>query len=166
MSRRLAAFGIAAFVFILDRVTKILIETYMTTADSYDLIPGFFSLVYAENRGMAFGLMAEGDVEWRSALLVGITALVLAFVIAMLWQRSSTGMAASRLTRLGLSLVLGGAMGNLYDRLVKGAVTDFLDFYLGSYHWPAFNVADSALTVGVTLILFDMWRSRRKVRSN
>jgi len=166
MSRRLAAFSIAAFVFILDRVTKILIETYMTTADSYDLIPGFFSLVYTENRGMAFGLMAEGDVQWRSVLLVGITVLVLAFVIAMLWQRSSTGMAASRLTRLGLSLVLGGATGNLFDRLVKGSVTDFLDFYLGSYHWPAFNVADSALTIGVTLVLFDVWRLRRKVPAN
>ncbi len=162
MSRRLAAFSMAAFVFMLDRVTKLLVESNMTTADSYVLIPGCFNLIYTENRGMVFGLMSEGEIEWRSFFLIGLTALILAFVVAVLWQRSPTGMAASRLSRLGLSLVLGGALGNFYDRLVRGAVTDFLDVYVAAYHWPAFNVADSALSVGVCLVLLDLWKSRRK----
>jgi len=98
--------------------------------------------------------------------ILGLTALVLAFVVAVLWQRSPTGMAASRLSRLGLSLVLGGALGNFYDRLVRGSVTDFLDFHIASYHWYAFNAADSALTVGVGLILLDLLRSRRKAPVN
>jgi signal peptidase II len=162
MPRRLAAFSTAAFVFMFDRVTKLLVESNMTTADSTVLIPGFFNLVYTENRGMVFGLMSEGEIEWRSFFLIGLTALVLAFVVVVLWQRSPTGMAASRLSRLGLSLVLGGALGNFYDRLTRGSVTDFLDFRIAGYHWPAFNAADSALTVGVSLILLDLWKSRRK----
>jgi signal peptidase II len=162
MSHRLAAFSTAAFMFMIDRVTKLLVESNMTTADSYTLIPGCFNLIYTENRGMVFGLMSEGEIEWRSFFLIGLTALVLAFVVAVLWQRSPTGMAASRLSRLGLSLVLGGALGNFYDRVARGSVTDFLDVYISGYHWPTFNVADSALSVGVGLILLDLWRSRRK----
>ena len=162
MSPRLAAFSTAAFVFVLDRVTKLLVESNMTTADSNVLIPGCFNLIYTENRGMVFGFMSEGEIEWRSFFLIGLTALILAFVVAVLWQRSPTGMAASRLSRLGLSLVLGGALGNFYDRLVRGAVTDFLDVYIASYHWPTFNAADSTLSVGVCLVLLDLWRSRRK----
>ena len=118
--------------------------------------------MYTENRGIVFGLMSEGEIEWRSFFLVGLTVLVLAFVATVLWQSSGRGMAASRLSRLGLSLVLGGALGNLYDRLFSGAVTDFLDFYIGTYHWYAFNVADSGISVGVALILLDLWLSRRE----
>jgi signal peptidase II len=162
MSHRLAAFSTAAFLLMFDRVTKLLVESNMTTADSYTLIPGCFNLIYTENRGMVFGLMSEGEIEWRSFFLIGLTALILAFVVAVLWQRSPTGMAASRLSRLGLSLVLGGALGNFYDRAARGSVTDFLDVYVASYHWPTFNAADSALTVGVGLVLLDLWKSRRK----
>jgi signal peptidase II len=162
MSHRLAAFSTAAFVFMCDRVTKLLVESNMTMADSTVLISGCFNLIYTENRGMVFGLMSEGEIEWRSFFLIGLTALVLAFVVAVLWQRSPTGMAASRWSRVGLSLVLGGALGNFFDRLARGSVTDFLDVYISHYHWPTFNAADSALTVGVGLILLDLWRSRRK----
>ena len=162
MSKRLAAFSMAALVFLLDRATKLLVESNMTMADSYTLIPGCFNLIYTENRGMVFGLMSEGEIEWRSFFLIGLTALILAFVAAVLWQHSPTGMAASRLSRMGLSLVLGGALGNFYDRLARGSVTDFLDVYIASYHWPTFNAADSALTIGVGLVLLDLWRLRRK----
>jgi signal peptidase II len=162
MSRRVSAFGLAGIVFALDRVTKLLVDTNLSTHETVTLIPGFFDLVRTHNRGMAFGLMSEGEVEWRFFFLVGLTALVLAFVGVMLWQTSPRGMAASRLSRLGLSLVLGGALGNLYDRLLRGEVTDFLDVYIGEYHWPAFNVADSAISVGVGLVLLDLWLARRK----
>jgi signal peptidase II len=118
--------------------------------------------VYTRNRGIVFGLMSEGEVEWRAFFLIGINALVMAFVIAILWQYPPRGMTASRLTRLGLALVLGGALGNLYDRLLEGSVIDFLSFHAGSFYWPAFNVADSGITVGVCLILLDLWRNRRR----
>jgi signal peptidase II len=165
MSRRVSAFGLAGLVLALDRATKMLVEASLSTEETITLIPGFFDLVRTHNRGMAFGLMSDGDSEWRSFFLVGVTALVLAFVAVMLWQTSPRGMAASKLSRTGLSLVFGGALGNLYDRLVRGEVTDFLDFYAGEYHWPAFNVADSAISVGIGLVLLDLWLARRKVVS-
>jgi len=164
MSSRASAFSLAALVLILDRVTKLLAENYLAPAETIRVIPGFFNLVLTENRGIAFGVFSENETEWRAFFLSGIALLVMALVTVILWQRSPTGMAASRLSRYGLALVLGGAAGNLYDRLLKGAVTDFLDFHLGPYHWPAFNVADSAISIGVALVLVDAWRSHRKVR--
>jgi len=160
MPRRLRAYGLAAAWFALDRATKMLVQANMDTADVAPVVPGFFNLVYTKNRGIAFSLFSTSESEWQSFFLIGLSALVIAFVASILWQTSPRGMAASRLSRLGLVLVLGGALGNLYDRLAEGAVTDFLDFYLGGYHWPAFNVADSGLSIGVGLILLDLWLSR------
>jgi signal peptidase II len=162
MSPRVAAYGVAAGWFGLDRVTKLLIQSNMAPDDVSTVIPGFFNIVYAGNRGIVFGLMSEGESEWRAFFLIGLTALVIATVAVVLWQRTPRGLAASRWSRLGLSLVLGGALGNLYDRLASGAVTDFLDFYIGGYHWPAFNVADSGLCIGAALILLDIWLSRQE----
>jgi signal peptidase II len=162
MSPRVAAYGVAAGWFGLDRVTKLLIQSNMMPDDVSTVIPGFFNIVYAGNRGIVFGLLSEGESEWRAFFLIGLTALVIATVAVVLWQSSPRGLAASRWSRLGLSLVLGGALGNLYDRLASGAVTDFLDVYVGGYHWPAFNVADSGLCVGAALILLDIWFSRQE----
>ena len=162
MPRRLRAYGLAAAWFALDRATKVLVQANMQDGDASAILPGFFNLVYTKNRGIAFSLLSNGDSEWRSFFLIGLTALVIAFVASILWPAAPRGMATSRLTRLGLALVLGGALGNLYDRLTEGAVTDFLDFHIGSYHWPAFNVADSGLSVGVGLILLDLWLSRKR----
>lgn len=164
MPPRAASFVLAFIVLALDRAAKQVVETVLAPSAVIRVIPGFFNLIYTENRGIAFGVLAEGEMEWRSFFLSGIALLVMALVAVVLWQRSPTGMAASRLSRTGLSLVLGGAAGNLYDRLTRGAVIDFLDFHLGSYHWPAFNVADSAISVGVGLVLLDLWLFRRKVR--
>ena len=163
MSSRLVAYGIAAAVFFPDRVTKGIIQAKVPVWDSYVVIPGFFNIVHVENRGAAFGLFSDVDSEWRAFFLLCVSLLVLALVAAVLWAPSAAGgVAGNRASRLGLSLVLGGALGNLYDRLVNGTVTDFLDVYVGTYHWPAFNVADSAITVGAGLLLLDLWLSRRK----
>lgn len=163
MSPRAAAFSLAGLVLIADRLTKLLAEAFLSPAETLPVIPGLFNLVLTENRGMAFGMFSEGNSEWRTFFFSAIALFVMGLVATVLWQRSPTGMAASRLSRVGLSLVLGGAAGNLYDRLVKGAVTDFLDFHIGAYHWPAFNIADAAISVGVGLALFDAWRLHRKV---
>jgi len=160
MSQRLVAFGIAATVFLLDRVTKGIIRSHVSPWDTYEVIPGAFNIIHAENRGAAFGMLSNADSEWRTFLLVGLTMLVLALVASVLWQPAATG--HGRALKVGLALVFGGALGNLFDRVVRGTVTDFLDFYLGRYHWPAFNVADTAITVGAGLLLLDLWTSRRR----
>ncbi|MBI1788249.1 MAG: signal peptidase II [Acidobacteria bacterium] len=153
-----AAYGLAAAVFALDRLTKWLIETRVSVLDAIPVIPGFFDIVHARNRGAAFSLLAESDSPWRPFLLIGVSLAALALVGGML--RKAQGL--ERNTALGLSLILGGAFGNVFDRIVTGAVTDFLDFYIGALHWPSFNVADSAIVVGSGFLLLDLLRPKRQ----
>ena len=155
---RLKAYGAAAAVFALDRLTKWIVEMRVPPADTYTVIPGLFDIVRAQNRGVAFGLFNESTFEWRTTLLVLVSVAAVVVVSAVIWK-------ARRLDPLslwGFALILGGAGGNLYDRILSGRVTDFLDFYIRGYHWPAFNVADSALVVGCGLLLLDMLRPQRK----
>jgi signal peptidase II len=128
--------------------------------DSISIIPGWLRIIHTENPGAAFGFLAEGNPYLRSAVLVGISTVVLVFVASALWGRgnSFTGIGE----RLGLSLVLGGAAGNLYDRIMHGTVTDFIEVYHGTWSFPAFNVADSAITVGATLLLMELLLHRPK----
>jgi len=155
------AFGISALVLFADRVTKLLIEWNVPRWDTYVVIPGVFNIVHTENPGAVFGIMAQSGGEWRAFVLIGLSLVVTGFVGAMLWQATAPTAQTGRLYRLALSLVVGGALGNLYDRLSGGTVTDFLQVFIGSYEWPSFNVADSALTVGVCLLLVDLIRHRR-----
>jgi signal peptidase II len=155
---RLKAFGVAAAVVGLDRFTKWLIETRISVLDTYNVIPGFFDIIHSSNRGVAFSIFNDSTSPWRTTLLIAAALVALGVVGTMIWR--STG--ADRSMLYGLALIFGGALGNLFDRAVWGAVTDFLDFYLGSLHWPAFNVADSAVVVGSGLLLLDLLRSRRE----
>ena len=161
MDRRLLIFTVPAGIFILDRLTKIWIESNITLWDTHVVIPGFFNIIYTRNRGIAFGLLSEGTGIWRNVLLVGVAVIVLVVVGNILWRLPPKLPPGQRFTRLALILVLGGALGNLYDRVRVGSVTDFLDFYIGSYHWPAFNVADSAITIGAALIVLDLLLSKQ-----
>jgi signal peptidase II len=99
----------------------------------------------------------------RTFLLIGVSLVVLLFISVLLLQPARAGFSGSKMTMIGLSLVLGGAIGNMYDRIVSGMVTDFLEFYVGQWSFAAFNVADSAITVGAGLLLLDMWMSRKQV---
>ena len=153
---------IAAVVFSIDRVTKVLIERNVSIWDTHNVIPGFFNIVHTKNRGAAFGMFSDGNSELRTFLLVGVSIAVLIFVAVLLLQPSRAGFSGSRTTMIGLSLVLGGAIGNIYDRIASGMVTDFLEFYVGQWHFAAFNVADSAITIGAGLLLLDMWMSRKQ----
>ena len=159
-ARRGLAYGVAALVFVLDRITKAVIQAHVSLWDSYTVIPGFFSIIHTENPGAAFSLFAASQSEWRSFFLVGLSSCAMVLVAALLWQPGGR-VAQSRALRIGLALILGGALGNNYDRVFVGTVTDFLDFYLGSLHWPAFNAADLAISIGVGLVILDMLRSRR-----
>ena len=140
---------IALAVVFLDRLTKWLVAKDIILHDSIPVIPGFFSLTHVHNRGAAFGLFDSSPSEWKIGALI-LFSLVAMVVVAVLLWRNSHAMTA---TGIGLALVLGGAIGNLWDRVVNGRVVDFLLFYIGSYHWPAFNVADSAIVVGAFLLI-------------
>ena len=158
-------FMIALAVVVFDRLAKWVVDKNIALHESIAVVPGFFHLTHVENRGAAFGLFAESPSEWKIAVLVLFSLVALVVVSALLWKNSH----AMTITGVGLALILGGALGNLWDRLVSGQVVDFLDFYVGSYHWPAFNLADSAIVVGALLlvseILFSKSPSEQKVVS-
>jgi signal peptidase II len=144
--------AIAIAVVVLDRFTKWLVENRLDLHDTINLIPGFFRITHVQNKGAAFGLFAETSSEWRVTLLVMFSVVALIVVAGLLWKNHHSMVT----TGIGLSLILGGAIGNLWDRVVAGHVVDFLDFYLGSYHWPAFNVADSAIVSGALLLVAEI----------
>lgn len=143
---------IALSVVVLDRTAKWVIARNISLHDSIQVIPGFFRLTHVENRGAAFGLFADSPSQWKIAMLVMFSVVALVIVTALLWRNSHQ----ISTTGIGLALILGGALGNLWDRLVSGRVVDFLLFYVGQYQWPAFNVADSAIVVGAGLLVFEI----------
>ena len=145
-------FLIAAAVLLLDRLAKWAVASNIPLHDSVTVIPGCFHLTHVENTGAAFGLFAESTAQWKVGALVSFSVIALMVVSALLWKHSH----ALSTTTIGLSLILGGATGNLWDRMMTGHVVDFLDFYLGSYHWPAFNVADSAIVIGAVLLVSEI----------
>jgi signal peptidase II len=160
MHFRLSAFAIAAGVFAADRLAKFIVESRVEPWQTIMVIPGFFNIIHTRNPGAAFSLLATADPAWRSVLLSGLSFAAVAALTVLLWRAPRPG----SLPRLPLALILGGAAGNLFDRLWFGEVTDFLDFHLGRYHWPAFNLADSAISVGAALLMLDLWRSREPRR--
>ena len=145
---RLKAYGVGAAVLALDRLTKRLIETRVSFEDTIKVIPGFFNIVRSENRGVAFGLFNDSTSQWRTLLLVLLSIAAVIGVSMVLWRPERL----DRLSRWGFALILGGAAGNVVDRILYGRVTDFLLFYIRDYQWPAFNVADSAIVVGSGLL--------------
>src|SRR5579884_1949913 len=151
---RVFPFAVALIVFALDQVTKAVIRAWLSPWDTVHIITGFFNIVHAENRGIAFGFLSASSGAWRGIFLIGASVLVLVYVSTILWRGRTRDNA---LLTVALALVLGGALGNLYDRLVRGAVTDFVEVYAGAHYFPAFNVADSAISVGGALLVLDMF---------
>ncbi len=149
---------LALLVLVLDQWSKWLVETHLPHFASETVIPGLLNLTHVQNTGVAFGLFAAHGDTTRTLVLSGLGVLALGVVLAYFWQTA----AEDRLLLTSLSLVLGGAVGNLMDRVANGGVTDFIDFYLGTKHWHTFNVADSAITVGLILMAWDALRPRAK----
>jgi len=145
-------FLIAGMVLLLDRLAKWAVASNIPLRDSVTVIPGFFHLTHVQNTGAAFGLFAESSAHWIVGALVSFSAIALVIVSGLLWKNGH----ALSTTTIALSLILGGATGNLWDRMTTGRVVDFLDFYVGSYHWPAFNVADSAIVIGAILLVSEI----------
>lgn len=148
----------AAGIIALDQITKSAILSRFVLHESYPVITGLFNLVYVLNPGAAFGFLADASETFRSIFFIGITLVVLlmiAYYIIKVESESTVSVAA-------LTLIFAGAVGNLIDRIRFGAVVDFLDFYIHTWHWPAFNVADSSITIGAVLMIWGIIADRSK----
>ena len=143
---------ISAAALVLDRITKLQVQRKIDLHDGITIIPGFFRLIHLENPGAAFGFFSETPTPLKLGLLIGLSIVALVPVSILLWRSSRTFSSTS----VGLALILGGAIGNLWDRLLHHRVTDFLLFYHHQYEWPAFNFADSAIVVGAILLVVDL----------
>ncbi len=138
---------LALAVFLADLLTKELIVANLSYGQ-FIPVTSFFNLCHVRNTGAAFSFLSDAG-GWQSTFFIALALLLSAALLFWLWRERH----GSTLLLLSLSLVLGGALGNCFDRLFRGSVVDFLDFYLGPYHWPAFNVADIAICVGVALLI-------------
>jgi len=150
--------GWLAAIVIVDQITKAIVDRTMPLHYSIPLIDGFLNLTYIRNTGAAFGIFAGTHEVFRLSFLIGVSILAIGFILVMLkrLRESETGLAAA------LAFILGGAIGNLIDRIVYGEVIDFLDVYWSIYHWPAFNVADSAISVGVVCLIIHFAFERKE----
>ena len=152
---------IAVGVIFLDRITKVAIVQSLQLGQGFPVVPGFFDIVFVLNPGAAFGFLASLSDQVRNPFFIVISLLAVILIVFY----HTRYLQSHPLVSVALGLVLGGALGNLIDRLYYGMVVDFLDVHLGKYHWPAFNVADSAISVGVGLMILDMlldWQRERR----
>ena len=158
----LPLYAIALSVVALDQATKFTVVHSMRLGQSIPLVPGFFNLSYVLNPGAAFGILASHSPSFRSPFFVGVSLLAIGLIVYYYHRYLHE---PTRLPGAALGLILGGAVGNLIDRLRVGMVIDFLDVHLSGYHWPAFNVADAAISIGVGLMLLRMVREWRQDRA-
>jgi signal peptidase II len=147
---------ITALIITADQISKSLIKSTMTLYDVIPVIPGFFRLNYITNKGMAFGINLPVGISFFS----GISLIITCFLVWILWCERKNNL----LMRISLALILGGAIGNLIDRILFGEVVDFFDFMIGDFHWYIFNIADSAVTVGIISMLFYSFLFKPKVQ--
>jgi signal peptidase II len=145
-------------IIILDQITKYYIQEAFRLHESVVVVEGFFSLTYIRNPGAAFGFFATHTPAFRSVFFLSVSAVALTLLIFFFLQAPKDDTCAL----IAISLLFGGAIGNLLDRLRLGEVVDFLDFYIGQFHWPAFNVADSAITVGISLLMFSLFWQKKE----
>ncbi len=144
-------------ILILDQITKLWIESNFALGETRTVIPGLFNLVFVLNKGAAFGFLADLEGNLRTYFFIGATALAVVLIIYLL----RTVHRRDYYLFSALGLILGGALGNMIDRIRLGMVIDFLDFHLGSHHWPAFNIADVAISVGAILLIVSFYKKKR-----
>jgi signal peptidase II len=150
--RRILWVVIAGVVFAGDQVTKVVVEHSIPEHTTVPVLAHFLNLIDTKNAGAAFGLFSDSPAAWKTALLIVVSGLLLAMVFAVMWRSRQLHW----VTGVGLALILGGALSNLFDRIRLGRVVDFVDVYCRSYHWPTFNLADSAIVVGAGLLVFQL----------
>jgi signal peptidase II len=143
---------IALVVVLLDRWSKHVVAQRIRLYAYIQIIPGFFRLTHTENTGAAFSLFDDSHAHWKTGLLIAFSVIALGVVSVLLWKNER----AHIVTGIGLALIMGGALGNLWDRLARGRVVDFLLFYVKRYQWPVFNLADSAIVIGAGLLVLEI----------
>src|SRR6202166_1458106 len=145
-------FSLALLIVLLDRWTKELVAARIAMYSHIQIIPGFFRITHTENTGAAFSLFADSPSHWKTVLLIGFSLVAMVIVSVLLWKQTRP----LTITGVALAFILGGAVGNLWDRVASGRVVDFLLFYVKQYQWPVFNLADSAIVVGAALLVIEI----------
>jgi len=153
--RRLGYLTVMLMVLAVDQSTKWLVARYLDLHEYRPLIDGLLSLSHVRNRGAAFGILSDADLPYQAILFAGLSLAALLAIAVYAWRLPAT----AQLPQVALALILGGALGNLIDRLRLGYVVDFVHVYWREHQWPDFNAADSAITIGVTLLVLDILRS-------
>lgn len=143
---------LAVLVVLADRWTKRLVAANIAMYSHIQIIPGFFRITHTENTGAAFSLFADSTARWKTSALIAFSVVAMVIVIGLLWKQKQ----ALTTTGVALSLILGGAFGNLWDRVASGRVVDFLLFYVRQYQWPVFNLADSSIVIGASLLVLEI----------
>jgi signal peptidase II len=154
--------AVAATVVLLDQLTKGWIIAMVRLHEGFPVIDGFFNIVHVRNPGAAFGFLAGASPAFRSVFFIAITLAAILLILHYLW-RTLRQTSVERLSLVfSLSLILAGAVGNLIDRIRFGEVVDFLDVYVGTYHWPAFNVADASISTGAAVLVIALFVRREE----
>ena len=161
-SIRAIHFLLALTIVLLDRWSKHLVGARIAMYAQIQVIPGFFRITHTENTGAAFSLFADSPSHWKTGALISFSVIAMVVVSILLWRQART----ITLTGMALSLILGGAVGNLWDRVASGRVVDFLLFYVNQYQWPVFNLADSAIVVGASLLVLEIVFGQQKHAAN
>jgi len=136
----------------MDQITKIYIKNNFELYETKTVIPGFFNITFVLNPGAAFGFLAKLNDSYRQTFFLTVTFIAIILLIYLMFKEKKY-----KLRLFSYSIILSGALGNFIDRIYLGSVIDFLDFYIKKYHWPAFNIADSCITVGVFLLFVDIF---------
>ncbi len=157
----LLLFAIGLGVLAADQASKFYVDAHIPLYHSVAVIPGFFSLTHVRNPGAAFGILSTQSAAFRQVFFLVVSVLALGMLLVFFIQTP----ASDRIGLAALSLLMGGAIGNMIDRIRMGEVVDFLDFQIGGYHWYTFNVADSAITVGVSLLMLNAFLARKPAPS-
>ena len=148
---------LAVAVLAADQASKHAVEALTPAGSSRVLIPGLLNFVHTSNPGVAFGLLADSNTPWRAPVLIVFSVGVIGLILWLL----ASGRAGGWLGQCGMTLILGGAAGNVLDRILRRSVTDFIDFHVGDYHWYTFNLADSAIVLGAALVILELLRDWR-----
>lgn len=156
MKTRFFFFLFILLVFILDQVSKIFIVRNLPLSSSLNIIPGFFNLTHIHNRGAIFGFLSQSGSQLVHYLLMFASLVALSLVVYYFFKTPPE----EKILKISLSLILAGAMGNLIDRIFRGYVIDFLDFYVKKWHWPSFNVADASVSIGAVFLIFILFFKR------
>jgi signal peptidase II len=156
-NKYLHLFFVANALIILDQYSKVMVVNHIHLYDSIVVIDNFFSLTHIRNPGVAFGLFADLNLEYKALLFIAISSVAIVAILVIFHQ---TPVEKSK-AHYSLILIFSGAVGNLIDRIYYKEVIDFLDFFVGNYHWPAFNVADACITIGVGMMILDLFTQHK-----